>query len=47
MPAAQFIKDFKEPRSARSSTGFNASVQGPIGTILHCVTNTRIYCDLK
>ena len=46
-PSVQFAKDFKEPRSARMNTGFNPMLQGPIGTVLHCITNSRIYCDIK
>lgn len=43
---AQFIKDFREPRSARQPV-FNLSQPAPMGSILHCVLNRQIYCKDK
>ena len=43
---AQYLKDFREPRSARQ-TVFTPQQQGPIGTLVHCLLNRPIFCDEK
>ena len=43
----QIDRDFKAPRSSRHSTGFSTISNGPLGTVVHGVLNSRIYCDAK
>ena len=45
-PSSPFVRDFARPLSASMYTGYSSGSTS-LGSVLHCVTHSRIYCDIK